>query len=157
MVMHKVLTLDYENEHNYKLIGIHASLEDYRLAFYLNSNLCIRLKRSPQDLDFSTDKISFSLYNYECKETFSSWSLIANKHLFVANDSLPSNYLFKEEQQTSVLIQEKKQIDYFLKIDGDFSESEIELIISKVNGIKNIITSYNINPQTLKSKDFLIF
>jgi len=155
--MSKILTLDYENEHNYKLIGIHASLEDYRLAFHLNTNLNIHLKRYYQDLDFGTNNVSFSLYNHKCKKTFSSWSLIANKYTFVSNKNLPSYYLFKEEQQTSVLIQEKKQIDYFLKIDGDFNKSQLEIIISKVNNIKNVITSFNINPQTLKSKDFLIF
>ncbi len=76
--MSKVLTLDYENEHEYTLIGIYATLEDYRLAFYLNMALNIQLKRQPQDLDIGTDNSLFSLYSYDCKSTFSSWALIAN-------------------------------------------------------------------------------
>ena len=75
----------------------------------------------------------------------------------MANSSIENNYLFKEDYQTATLIQEKKQIDYFLKIDSDFDTQELNEIIKKVNSIKNVITSYNIIPQTLKSKDFLIF
>ena len=76
---------------------------------------------------------------------------------FDANSIKENNYLFKEDYQTAILIQEKKQIDYFLKIDSDFDTQELNEVIKKVNSIKNVITSYNINPQTLKSKDFLIF
>lgn len=153
--MSKVLTLDFENEHDYTLIGIHATLEDYKLAFYLNNTLDILLKRELKDLDFGTDNTYFSLYTHNCNHTFSSWSLIANKYVFMS-DTQP-NSLFKENYQTSILIQEKKQLDYFLKIDSDFNQSELEVIINKINTIKNVITSYNINPKTLKSKDFLIF
>ena len=155
--MSKVLTLDYENEHDYTLIGVHATLENYRLAFYLNKILNIKLKRNNLDLDFGTGTSHFSLYTYECNNTFSYWALIANKHVFDANNEVENNYLFKEDYQTTVLIQEKKQVDYFLKIDGNFNELELNEIIKKVNSIKSVITSYEINPQTLKSKDFLIF
>ncbi len=154
--MSKVLTLDYENEHEYILIGIHATLEDYRLAFELNKALNIHLKRESQDLDFSTDNSSFSLYRYDCSRTFSKWSLINNKYLFDAHNT-KDNYLFKEDYQINHLIHEKKQVDFFLKIESDFDNNEINEIIKNVNTIKNVITSYNINPRTLKSKDFLIF
>jgi hypothetical protein len=155
--MSKVLTLDYENEHDYTLIGVHATLENYRLAFYLNSILNIRLKRNNLDLDFGTGASHFSLYTYDCNSTFSSWALIANKHVFDARASVEKDYLFNEDYQTTILIQEKKQVDFFLKIDSDFDKLELNEIIKKVNTINNVITSYKIDPQTLKSKDFLIF
>ena len=155
--MSKVLTLDYENEHEYALIGIHATLEDFRLAFYLNSVLLIQLKRQPEDLDFSSDNSVFSLYSYDCKRSFSSWSLVSNKYIYDAHSTLDNSYLFKEDYQTAILIKEKKQVDYFLKIDSSFERQQLNEIIKKVNTIKNVITSYTINPKTLKSKDFLIF
>ncbi len=155
--MSKVLTLDYENEHEYILIGIHATLEDYRLAFYLNESLNIHLTRESQDLDFSTDNSSFSLYKYDCSRTFSKWALIANKYKFNAHVNSENDYLFKEDYQIAHLIQEKKQVDFFFKIESDFGKKQINEIIKSVNTIKNVITSYNINPRTLKSKDFLIF
>ncbi len=154
--MSKVVVLNYENDHDYNLIGLHTFLEDYRLAFFLNSTLGIQLKRCENDLDFDIDAAYFSLYQFDCRKTFTHWSLIANKYNYVSSKS-SSNDLFKEQLQTSVLIQEKRQVDYFLKIDANLEVQELETMLSKINDIKNIVTSYSMNPKTLKSRDFLIF
>ena len=58
--MSKVVVLNYENDHDYNLIGIHTSLEDYRLAFFLNNSLNTCLSRCHQDLDFGTNSSYFS-------------------------------------------------------------------------------------------------
>ncbi len=154
--MSKVVVLNYENDHDYNLIGIHTSLEDYRLAFFLNNSLNTCLGRYHQDLDFGTNASYFSLYTFDCVQTFTYWSLISNKYDYVS-DNTSLNPLFDKEYQTSLLIKEKKQVDYFLKIEGDVNEQKLEQIIYKINKIKTVITSYSINPLTLKSKDFLIF
>jgi hypothetical protein len=73
------------------------------------------------------------------------------------SQDLSSTNLFSEQYQTSVLIPEKKQVDYFLKIEADINMPLLETILAKINNIKNIVTSYSINPKTLKSRDFLIF
>ena len=109
--MSKVLTLDYENEHGYTLIGIHATLEDYRLAFKLNTALNIQLKRIPEDLDFGTSQIRFSLFTYDCNTTFASWALIANKYYFKNDNQQMEDYLFKEHYEVALSIKEKKNID----------------------------------------------
>ncbi|NNC69891.1 MAG: IPExxxVDY family protein [Flavobacteriaceae bacterium] len=154
--MSKVVVLNYQNDHDYNLVGLHTSLEDYRLAFFLNSNLNIQLKRNADDLDFYDGHAQFALYTYDCSKDFITWSLIANKYNYVSKD-LTSTNLFSEQYQTSVLIPEKKQVDYFLKIEADMHMPKLETILSTINNIKNILTSYSINPQTLKSRDFLIF
>lgn len=153
--MSKVVFLDYENDHDYKLVGIHTTLEDYRLAFSLNTILQTQLKRLSHDLDFNSDKKSYSLYTYDCEVTFTNWSLISNKYKFLAERK--NQPLFNQQEQTSTLIKEKNKIDFFLKIDGDFNMKMLNETIYKINELRNIITSYSINPQTLKSKDFLIF
>ena len=76
--MSKVLTLGYEHEHDYNLIGITSTLEDYRLTYLLNKNLEILLARQANNIDFKDKNCSFKLFNYVCNITFSSWSLIAN-------------------------------------------------------------------------------
>lgn len=150
--MSKVVLLDYENDHDYKLVGLHTPLEDFRLAFLLNKKLTISLSRFYEDLDFeASNTASYSLYTFNCENSFTNWSLIANKYDYISDDS---TQLFSKQQKTSILIKEKKQVDYFLKIEGEININDI---ISNINSIKNIITSYSINPQTLKSKDFLIF
>lgn len=155
--MSKIHSFDFEYDHNYTLIGIHSTLEDYRIAYFLNKNLNTNLKRFKNDLDFPSKKCSFSLFIYENVSTFTSWSLIANKYVFVNSVRSNDNNLFKEESKTSFLISEKKQVDYFIKINGNIDQIFLQNILSKINNTHNIITSYPIDPYDLKSKDNLIF
>ncbi|MDH3321820.1 MAG: IPExxxVDY family protein [Flavobacteriaceae bacterium] len=155
--MSKIHAFDFEFDHDYTLIGIHSILEDYRMAYFLNQNLKVHLNRFKEDLDFPSKHCSFSFYNYEDKATFTSWSLIANKHTFTNNVKGVNNNLFKEETKTSFLIPEKKNVDYFIKICGNIGADKLQNILSKINNTDKIITSYAINPYDLKSKDYLIF
>ena len=154
--MTKVLSLGYEYEHDYALIGINSTLEDYRLAYLLNKKLALKLERQSYDLDFSDKDCVFPIFAFDCDTTFSSWYFLINKTNVVHKTSNQNN-LFPEESKTSFLIQEKKNIDYFLKIEGDFDELQILSLLDTINNIKGVITSYAIDPQTLKSKDYLIF
>lgn len=155
--MSKIHSFDFEYDHDYTLIGIHSTLEDYRLAFFLNKNLKIHLTRFKDDLDFSSMNCSFPLYFYEDDASFTTWSLIANKQIFI-DDVIPeNNNLFQEETKTSFFIPEKKQIDYFIKISGNLETKEINEILTKINQTFNIITCYTLDPNDLKSKDHLIF
>jgi len=153
----KIHDFDFEFDHDYTLIGIHSILEDYRMAYFLNKNLKVHLKRFKEDLDFPSKNCSFPFYAYEDKATFTSWSLIANKYTFIDNVNILNNNLFKEETKTAFLISEKKKIDYFIKINGNITDVELQYILHKINNTPNIITSYTINPYDLKSKDYLIF
>ena len=153
--MAKVLPLGFEFEHDYTLIAINSTLEDYRLAYLLNREFDIKLNCQPKGLSFKDKDCTFTFYDYECNINFSSWSLLANKHIYTSINS-NVNDLFKEESKINYLINEKKEIDYFLKINGEIDVDEFQ-ITKKIKNIKGVITSFNIIPQTLKSKDYLIF
>ncbi len=155
--MSKIHAFDFEFDHDYTLIGIHSILEDYRMAYFLNKNLSVHLERFKEDLDFPSKKCSFPFYFYEDKATFTSWSLIANKHTYIENVNTLSSNLFQEETKTSFLIFEKKKVDYFIKINGNINNNNLQNILHKINNTHKIITSYTINPYDLKSKDYLIF
>ncbi|WP_435414184.1 IPExxxVDY family protein [Polaribacter aestuariivivens] len=151
------LGLDDFCEEEYSLIGIHTALEDYRLAYLLNKNLNIRLSKSPKDLEFESNqkKGSFSIFNFSSKKYDFEWFLIANSFK-KENQTEPNELLLTTETKT-YLIPEKKKVDFFIKISG---EVKYEFVLNTVNKIKNIdqvITSYSIDKNTLKSKDFLIF
>lgn len=154
--MPKALTLGYEFEHDYNLLGITSTLEGYRLAYLLNKNLDIYLERQSSNIDFTNKNCSFAFYNYDCNSTFSSWSLIANKHAFTSKNTEETN-LFNEESKISYLINEKKEVDYFLKTIGDFNATSLEQVLNNIKNIKGLIAAYTINPYSLKSKDYLIF
>ena len=51
MAVHKLILEDVFNEVSYTLIGIHCTIEDYRVAYLLNKYLGINLVRSKEDLD----------------------------------------------------------------------------------------------------------
>ena len=155
--MSKIHSFDFEFDHDYTLIGIHSILEDYRIAYFLNQNLNINLNRPEEDLDFPSKKCSFPFYIYEDEATFTTWSLIANKYVFVDNVSSLKNNLFKEETKTSFLIPEKKKVDYFIKINRTISQNNLLDVLTKINKTPKIITSYFLNPNDLKSRENLIF
>lgn len=145
----------------YNLIGIHTSEEDYKLAYLLNRNLNTSFKRFKHDLDFKDKSASFTVFDFSDDINQLDSYLITNK--FTENFSPATNSnleLFSNDvlfSTMSYLIPEKKNVDYFLKIEGEITTFELGKLIKQINNIPQIVASYNINPFTLKSKDYLIF
>ncbi|SNR42094.1 hypothetical protein SAMN06265371_102472 [Lutibacter agarilyticus] len=152
----QLLTFDLE-EDDYSLVGIHSTEEDYRLAFLLNQHLNTKLTRYKNNLDFKNLDAEFPLFEFKDENSYINYYLINNKHKqFVQNQENPG--LFGGNYSTIYyLIPEKKNIDFFLKIEGCYRESFIKNLIDKLNALNQIITSYAIDTTTLKSKDHLIF
>ena len=48
-------------------------------------------------------------------------------------------------------------LDYFLKIVGDYKPEYIQQTIDRIKSIQQVVTSYSIDVNKLKSKEFLIF
>lgn len=155
----QIHSLDFSalDEDNYHLIGIHTTLEDYRLAYLLNKDICTNFSKSNFNLDFNQDhyNVSFSLFNYTNQEYDFDWFLIANSY---KEERISSNsrFLFNSETR-NYLIPEKKNIDYFIKIVGEPDLLFLNKTIAHIKQIPNVITSYLVDHKTLKSKDFLIF
>jgi len=150
------LTFDLE-EDDYSLIGIHSTEDDYRLAYILNKFLNTKLTRFTDNLDFENSNAEFPLFEFKDETSFINYYLINNKHKeFVQNQKNAG--LFGGNYSTlSYLIPEKKKIDFFLKIENCYCKSFEISLIEKLNTINQIITSYSIEPTSLKSKNNLIF
>ena len=144
-------------EEPYSLIGIHSTLEDYKLAYLMNRNLNTRFNKATEDLEFKRDqkKASFSIYNYENTNDGFDWFLIANSYR--RENQTVSNELLLTTETKTYLISEKKKVDFFLKICGESEYDFVMKIIQKIKNIDNVITAYSIDKNTLKSRDFLIF
>lgn len=145
----------YEEE--YSLIGIHTTLEDFKLAYLLNKNISTSFHKLKNDLTFEKQQVktSFSMFKYENTKYDFEWYLIANSTK--TENITTSNQLLLTTETKTFLIPEKKKIDYFIKISGEVETSFITKTIKKIKSIEQIITSYSIDKNTLKSKDFLIF
>ena len=159
MAVHKLILDDAFDEVLYTLIGIHCTLEDYRLAYLLNKHLGIALART-LDLDYNNGKASYSIYEWEDEKQLVTWSLVSNISKTETLQQIDHKSLFDTQQniiKTSHLLTEYKTVNYFLKIDSEFSFSKEKYILDSILNIPQIATAYSIDSSQLKSKDNLIF
>lgn len=158
MALHKLLVDDFYDD-TYKLIAIHCRLEDYRLAYLLNQNLELNLKRKSKDVDFEYLKSSYSIFEWNNTSQFVTWNLVSNV-CKKEEESLYSTGLFQTSEKvlkTFNLVPEYKNVDYFIKISDEIQNVNEKLILHKLQSIPQIVTSYSVNPTQIKSKDHLIF
>ncbi len=136
----KVLRIEYDFD--FTLIGISASVKEYRLCWYLNKELGFEFIRM-DDLEMRTDNSEdayFSLYKHAVENSETDFFYLSNKG--------NSNYLIPESKET----------DYFLMANYRLNNAEERNLLSDMNKIEVIHAAYLINPETLKSKEnFLIF
>lgn len=160
MAVHKLVLNDVLDEVVFTLIGIHCTLEDYRLAYLLNKYLGIALRRKSKDIDTNNGTSAYSIFEWIDKKHLVAWSLVSNSCKVESYETTDFESLFSEQEKitrTTHLIPEYKRVNYFLKIDNQFDYSKEKYILKNVLAIPQIITAYSININTLKSKDNLIF
>jgi hypothetical protein len=159
MALHKLSVHQFYDD-TYSLLAMHCSLEEYRVAYLLNSFLDIKLKRLSSDLDFEYTTASYPIYEWEDKEEQITWNLFSNICKKEEESLTSSGSLFSKQGKivrTFNLIPEYKNVNYFLKIDYEGNPVSERTIINKIQGIPQIATVYSINIEDLKSKDNLIF
>ena len=161
-VYHKVYIEDFE-EVDYHIIAIHTSLEDYRLAYFLNRDLEICLSKSNVDIQFQVKKgkTSFARFTFEDEKKVINWDLIQNKNEVVGLENNTIQDLFSNTKNSfsssAYLLSEFKKVDFFLKIENAANEINVSEIVSKINAIDNINMVYSIDKENIKSKNNLIF
>jgi len=150
----ELVSLDLQED--FSLIGIHSTEEDYRLAYLLNQHLKTKLTRFKHSLDFENSSAEYPFFEYNDCKSLNNYYLINNKHSSQVNSNTKG--LFGGNYSTiSYLIPEKKEIDFFYKIDGCNNLVFLKNLVSELNKINQIITCYLIDTTSLKSKDYLIF
>ena len=160
MAVHKLILDDVLDDVLYTLVAIHCTLEDYRLAFLLNKHLKIKLARRSKDLDFNKGKSNYSIFEWEDEKQLTTWSLVSNSCKTESFQEVSYESLFDNQEKitkTTYLIPEYKRVNYFLKIENEFSSSKEKYILDTILEIPQIATAYSIDTFQLKSKDNLIF
>lgn len=80
MLSHKLMLDDVDD--NYHLFAIHSSLEEFKMAFLLNRNLQLCLKRAAIDIDFNHGEVQalYPLYIYKETSKARTYYLFKNKY-----------------------------------------------------------------------------
>ncbi|TRW22511.1 IPExxxVDY family protein [Flavobacterium zepuense] len=162
MAVHKLMIDDFVSV-DYGLVAIHSSLEDCRLAYFINRHLELRLERCPKDVSFKRKdgESFFSRYLFEDDTNDAAWSLIQNKNSMVSTQTNNTSLFSGAGQMgtsSALFLPELKTVDYILKIEdtGD-DDTATENAITGLLAIKYVATAYKINHHKLKSKNNLIF
>jgi hypothetical protein len=162
MAVHK-LDLGEFDEIDYHLIAIHTSLEDYRLAYFINQRLPINLSKNKSEIQINIKEgeTKFSHYYYYDVEKEITWNLVQNINEVIHQKNDNRQGLFSninEEVSTKVyLLPEFKKVDYFLKIENIDETMDLLEIQSTLNTIESITTAYSVETNKIKSKNNLIF
>lgn len=162
MATHKLDLGDFDDI-DYYLIAIHTSLEDYRLAYFINQQLPINLSKSKEEvqINIKEGETNFSRFYYYDIENAVSWNLIQNKNEVLQKKVDKVQNLFSNvsmEISTKVyLLPEFKKADYFLKIENTEETVNAVKIKTLLNKIDSISTVYSVDTNKIKSKNNLIF
>jgi hypothetical protein len=153
MTTHRISADLYDD--SFRLIAIHSDLEDYAMTYAINSKCGLYLKRMKIDLHLD-ENLSFSVFDWDDGMNDIYWTLISNK--CVVEEVIPSGGLFENNvsARTDHLIKERKEIDYFLKVEAA-DEATLSQKLRDIKKIDRVITAYPLETQTLKSKRNLIF
>lgn len=153
MTTHRISDEHYDD--SYVLIAIYSDLEDYAMAYAINSECGLFLRRMDKDLSMG-DHLNFTVFDWDDEIGDSYWCLISNScaleeapapgGLFDSGFSIRRHHLIKE----------LREVDYFLKVESA-DDPTIAEAINKIKALDKVKTAYTLEPQSLKSKRNLIF
>ncbi len=136
----QVLTIEYEFD--FTLFGISCHEKDYRLSWALNKGLNIDMAKTP-DYQIETKKqkeaLSYSAYSFEDTQRYLHFFLIANKG------------------SQSLLLPEQKQADFLLLIKGTVNPESKLNFLKEIKASQDVLTAFEIDPNSLRSKENLLF
>lgn len=161
MAIHRLYIDEFEAI-NYSLIAIHTNLEDFRLAYFINQSLNLKLKKNQNDIliNIPEGESNFTTFIFEDIKNDIYWNLFENKNeILIKNNKFKFDLFSNAKLETSkkvFMLPEFKKVDYFLKIDHQEKINETELINS-LNSINRISTVYFIETSKIKNKNNLIF
>lgn len=132
--MTKKSNIDFSKYEHFKIIGIACHEDDLRTAWEINNSVGIILqKKKDLIIDNKGEKQIFPLSSCFSEESNIEYSLISNKS--------ENGYLFPQY----------KNVDFFLKLNGNILESEINKTIKFLRTAENIITAFKIKKEDIKN------
>ena len=135
--MAKKLKLDFDYFEDYNLLSISSTMKDYTLAFHINKNLEINLKKY-NDLVVNGRLAAYPWFYYSEGVNFPTFYLIGNNH--------PDGKINPAH----------KGIDYYLLVKELFDDDMLNHYASVLRKVAGIIGVFNTNMSTIKNMDVMI-
>ncbi len=141
----KATKLLIEYDFDFEVIGLITSLKGHKLAWCINNQLRIDLKKEEDvNIDFLKEG-KLVIINYVYNTEYSNFLLIKNKSCEFINIASP------------YLVPELKEYDYFIRLQNENKDLNALSIIEEIKKISGIEYIKEIETENLKSKDNLIF
>lgn len=135
----KILKIEFSFD--FTLIGISSSAKDYRLTWFMNNELDLEFVRTEDlEMELENEQVGyFPIYHFLYENSETELYLVTNKGI------------------NGFLIPENKETDYFIVSNMKLADSEEKELVAKINRIEVVQAAYSLNPETLKSKENLLF
>jgi len=154
---------DWETDDEpYTLIGIHATIEPYRMAYKINKHLKTEFSRMSRDQDVvMPDYVSnYPVYYYT--DSIENTTIYLTPNRFTGKlKSLSSSLGLFEDQQVqeikTVLLKEYQSVDFLLKIEKDEQAFPLKKWLNNLIEIPQVISAYTLDRFKIKNQDYLIF
>ncbi len=133
--------LEYSEDFDFLLIGISSHEADYRLVWKINQDFSLNFIRQ-ESLKYTRkdgSEAEYALFTCDDEDTYYLYHLVSNR------------------AEEGVLLEELKNIDYLIKIQGDLSEAFINGFLNRLKKTEGILGVFRIDPEGLKNRDRLVF
>ncbi|MBN2520972.1 MAG: IPExxxVDY family protein [Bacteroidales bacterium] len=132
--------LDYQPEFEFDLIGISSHENDYRISWAFNKEMKL--------IFVKTNDLEIESTNKDEIQKFSKFTCLDE-------DSLNTYHLISNRCDNGFLLDEFKNLDYFLLVLGEYDNYFIDDLIKKIKSIDLITIAFRIDLNNIKNKSKL--
>ena len=144
---------DLLDDTSFGLFALHCQSEDHCLAYALNAACGLSLGRTPKDLELG-NRACFPVFQWKDEAHFREWTLFRNTGWSLVAGTTGGLFPDQPSEVRHYLIPEKREVDYFLKVEGD---EDPPGLLDKLLSIPRLVTAYRLDASGLKSKYNLIY
>ena len=148
------IEIDEENEEEY-WIAVHTTYEGFQLAYFINKNGLLKLRRSDNDIKNYLDEGLFNIFEFTDKINHKYCNLISNKCVLENfSNSINNNTLFNVPERNELyLLKEFKQVDFFIKSN----DKDLHNLIHKELLILPMVSLVYVVPEKNMSKNPILY
>lgn len=147
------IDIDEESEKEY-WIALHTTCEGFQLAYFINKNGLLKLRRSNNDIKNYLDEGVFNIFEFTDKINHKYCNLISNKCVLENfSNSINNNTLFNVPERNELyLLKEFKQVDFFIKSN----DKDLHNLIHKELLIMPMVSLVYVIPEKIMSKNLIL-